>query len=1051
LLLALLAWSLISSIATSAEQLPLRLYTTEDGLWSGFVNHVMRDSRGFLWFCTRDGLSRFDGYRFTNYRIGGGLSSQNFTYMFETRDGIFWIVLSDNQVYRYNPLAALGSVASEAQPHHADQQHNDDGRLTLPAKLVSSNQLTGMLQDRNGNLWAAGKGFFQVEDMAGTVSLHEIELNLPAGWKPLFAVNTLAEGNDGSLWLGTTRGLLRRLPDGRVTQYYLNVDPSGEDVRRLLVDRDGYIWAVFLGGAYVLKPEPLSAREREGSFTSHKLIARPQSSKNSLPMTTDEAFVLAAPKATGSTAQAKQISDICQQSNGRIWLTAKNGLALFDGGQLRSFVDSKFAFRLRDTESGAVLTEDLDGDLWIVVMGGVVRLSGQGLTSYGRADGLGDQDIASIYEDHDGRMQVVSPGWFVSRREDRKFKAIRANIPDARYLWTSPLGFLDHTGQWWFLTRHGLYRFREVHQLEDVARAKPTLYTDLDGLPGQWAYTIFEDSKGDLWISVRGTEQPVAGLARWRRSDESFHRFSGADGLPTDDSAASIAEDRAGNLWFGFYAGGLARYGGGRFTRFRPTDGLPEGFITSLHVDRLGRLWLTSSVGGLARIDDPTAARPSFIHYTTREGLSSNNARSMTEDLSGDMYIGTVRGVDRLTPATGKVRHYGLADGLAGDFVTTAYRDRNGTLWFGTFNGLSRLDPRPEPPPLAPSIRIEGLRIAGVKQPLSEFGATAIDGLQLSAAQGNLQIDFSSLSMARAPLLRYQYQLVGVDSGWSAPTDQRTVHYASLAPGTYRFLVCAVDPSGLSSEQPASVDFRILPPIWRRWWFLTLVTLVIGSVVSLLYRYRVAQLLELERVRTHIATDLHDDIGSSLSQIAVLSEVVRRQVDGAAEVSQPLSTIASTSRELVDSMSDIVWAINPHRDNLADLAQRMRRFASDLFTANDIDFRFNACDTERAIRLDADVRRQLFLVFKESIHNIVRHSQCSRVEVDLRMDKHTITLTLKDDGKGFNTHQACHGHGLSSMTQRAKSLNAVFEVSSQPGSGTMVSLNVPLTRHTALH
>src|SRR5215469_16531179 len=114
-LFALLTWLSIFPITTWAEQLPLRLYTTEDGLWSGFVNHIMRDSRGFLWFCTRDGLSRFDGYRFTNYRIGSGLSSQNFTYMFETRDGIFWIVLSDNHVYRYNPLSALGSVASEAQ------------------------------------------------------------------------------------------------------------------------------------------------------------------------------------------------------------------------------------------------------------------------------------------------------------------------------------------------------------------------------------------------------------------------------------------------------------------------------------------------------------------------------------------------------------------------------------------------------------------------------------------------------------------------------------------------------------------------------------------------------------------------------------------------------------------------------------------------------------------------------------------------------------------------------------------------------------------------
>ena len=305
--------------------------------------------------------------------------------------------------------------------------------------------------------------------------------------------------------------------------------------------------------------------------------------------------------------------------------------------------------------------------------------------------------------------------------------------------------------------------------------------------------------------------------------------------------------------------------------------------------------------------------------------------------------------------------------------------------------------------------------------------------------------------MAHAASLRYQYQLSGVDSGWSALTDQRTVNYASLSPGRYRFLVRAVNPRGLSSEQPASVDFSILPPIWRRWWFVTLAGLVIGSAVYLLYRYSVVQLLELERVRTHIATDLHDDIGASLSQIAVLSEVARRQVGGTAPASQPLSTIASTSRELVDSMSDIVWAINPHRDNLADLAQRMRRFASDLFTANDIDFCFNACDPERTVKLDADTRRQVFLIFKESIHNIVRHSACSRVEVDLHMDRHVLALILNDDGKGFDAAQACRGHGLTSMTQRAKSLGAVFEVTSQPGRGTIVSLTVPLGRHGARH
>src|SRR5262249_46797143 len=378
-------------------------------------------------------------------------------------------------------------------------------------------------------------------------------------------------------------------------------------------------------------------------------------------------------------------------------------------------------------------------------------------------------------------------------------------------------------------------------------------------------------------------------------------------------------------------------------------------------------------------------------------------ARALTEDLDGDIYIGTVRGVDRLTPETGKIRHYGTLDGLAGDFVTAAYRDRKGTLWFGTFDGLSRLDPQPERMPSPPAIRIEGLRIAGVKQTLSDFGTSAIAGLELSAAQNNLQIDFSSLSMARAAVLRYQYKLQGVDRDWNAPSDQRTVHYANLAPGSYRFLVRAVDPGGLTSAEPASVDFRIFAPFWQRWWFLTVAGVAVGLAFTWLYRYRVAHLLELERVRTHIATDLHDDIGSSLSQIAVLSEVVRRQVDGTAAASAPLSTIATTSRELVDSMSDIVWAINPNRDNLSDLSHRMRRFASDLFTSNNIEFGFDAREPERPMKLDADVRRQLFLIFKESVHNIVRHSGCANVEITLRIENHAIVLVMKDDGKGFDT------------------------------------------------
>ncbi len=1035
LLAVLLALLLVFSTAVAAERLPMRLYTTADGLWSSFIHHMMRDSHGFIWLCTRDGLSRFDGYRFTNYKISDGPASQNFAFMFESRDGLFWIFLSGKGLYRYDPAVAAASPPAAAA--------GGDGRVALNAELVSTGSFAEMLEDRQGNLWIAGSGLFQLEQKEGRFSIREVTLHVPQAWEPSFSVHSIREGEDGSLWLGTTHGLLRRLPNGHVVHYTQRHNSAAEYVRYIRIDRSGNIWAPHPAGLYVLKPEALSAlnaHDESNGFESRPLTPRRPSREGELPTTPGEAIDLTDVTTFGGAAN--QVTAIYQQSNGQTWLAAHNRLVLFDGHSFRYFTDVRSPF--------SFLIDDMDGDLWVTTLDGVMRFSLHGLVSYDRTSGLKDQEIDSIQEDHAGVIHVVSPGWFVSQLKGREFASIHPNIPDASRLWTSPLGFLDHTGQWWFLTGRGLYRFPRVNRIEDLARSSPLLYTNLDGLPAQWVYCMFEDSRGDLWISIRSTEQGVIGLVRWQRSSGTFHRFTETDGLPALRSAASFAEDRAGNLWFGFYEEGLVRYSGGRFESFTPADGLPEKFITALHVDRAGRLWLTSAAGGLARIDDPAAEHPRFVGYTMREGLSSNNARSLTEDLSGRIYVGTVRGVDRLTPETGNFKHYGSADGLAGDFVITAYRDHKGALWFGTFNGVSRLEPQPESAPAAPSIRIDGLRIAGVKQPLNELGVPRIAGLELSASQRNLQIDFSSLSMAHAPLLRYQYKLQGVDRDWSAPSDRRTIDYANLQPGTYLFLVRAVDADGLASLQPASVGFRIFSPFWQRWWFLTLVAAAAGCVVTLLYRYRVSHLLELERVRTGIATDLHDDIGSSLSQIAVLSEVVRRQVDGTVAVSTPLSTIASTSRELVDSMSDIVWAINPNRDNLSDLSQRMRRFASDLLTAQDIEFHFDFQETERSMKLDAHVRRQVFLIFKESLHNIARHSACAKVEVALRIRKHHIQLSLADDGHGFDPEQASHGHGLLSMRQRAKALGATLEIVSGPDQGTVISLKVPLARHPAL-
>ena len=228
--------------------------------------------------------------------------------------------------------------------------------------------------------------------------------------------------------------------------------------------------------------------------------------------------------------------------------------------------------------------------------------------------------------------------------------------------------------------------------------------------------------------------------------------------------------------------------------------------------------------------------------------------------------------------------------------------------------------PSPDEPAHAPPpILISDLYVAGSRQSISALDETEILLPDLAVDQNQLQIDFVGLSFAPGDVLRYQYKVEGADKDWSAPTERRSVTYR-LAPGRYRFFVRAVNSDGVVSSSPAAVTFRILPPLWERWWFLALIAIGLTSTLYRLYRYRVARLMELERVRTRIASDLHDDIGANLSLIAGLSDVLRQQAPSSdPQVSERLSLIASVSRRSVDAMSDIVWAINPNRD-LAGLA-----------------------------------------------------------------------------------------------------------------------------------
>ncbi|MCU0225910.1 MAG: histidine kinase, partial [Acidobacteria bacterium] len=352
-----------------------------------------------------------------------------------------------------------------------------------------------------------------------------------------------------------------------------------------------------------------------------------------------------------------------------------------------------------------------------------------------------------------------------------------------------------------------------------------------------------------------------------------------------------------------------------------------------------------------------------------------------------------------------------------------------------------------------PPVFIERLRLAGRPYPVSQLGEAELTGIRLAPGDNRAQIEFAGISFAAGGELRYQHRLEGIDPDWTEPDPARSVDYANLAPGSYRFAVRAVTPDGQVSPREADVHFEVLRPFWARWWFIALVLAAVAAVGVAVHRVRVARAVELERVRTRIASDLHDDIGASLSKIAILSDLAQQAGAAPDETRGTLVRIADTSREMVDSMGDIVWAINPKRDHLADVVQRMRRFASDALTARDIAFTFEAPTDGTSLALGADLRRQAYLVFKESVNNAAKHAGCTAVGAALRVAGDRLQLEVRDNGRGFDPSAAPvgpGGNGLASMKRRAAELGGTLELDSRPGAGTTVRLDVPLPRRSYL-
>lgn len=1000
-----------SLIVARAEHLPIKTYGVADGLLRDNVFKIRQDSRGFLWFCTVDGISRFDGYSFKNFTTEEGLPDRHVNDFLETRDGAIY-VSTDAGLARLNPT---GLASSTENPLFT----------TILASDSKLRRFTVLYQDALNQVWVGSdNGLFR---LTAHGALEAIDLGTPTVGVPEVQINAILKDRRGAIWIGTEdNGLFRLLPNGSVDEFTTSDGLPDIVISSLVEDKSGRLWVGFrqhyAAGLVQLVPEP---------HKSQNIVERHYTTKDGLP--------------------ADWVLDLYESSDGKFWVGTIKGLCEWqtDGKSVcKTYTKEN---DLCDEEIWSIVEDNGEG-LWMATRCGVKKWTPYGFTAYSETDGMGYSFINSVFENAAGELFASfnsgTGSRTVSRFDGERFQLVKPRFPpDTSYGWGwGQTVWQDSSGDWWFPAIQGIFRFDRPERFEALSTTVPKLIPV--GTKPAEIFRLFEDSRGDVWISTLGN---AFELWRWERSTDSWTDFTSEVKFGRFRIGTAFVEDKVGNLWIGTGSdredAALVRYRDGRFTVFSQAENpLIAAWIRDLFVDSKGRLWIADTASGVLRLDDVNADELHFTRYTTAEGLSSNGSYCLTEDEFGRIYVGSGRGLDRLDPETGGIENFTTADGLPSSDVEVAYRDRKNVLWFGTSDGLARFDPEPHKLREPPKAFITGLRVNGESRSVSLLGETAIASLDLDSDHRQITVDFIGLGSSLGEKLKYEYRFASLD--WT-PTDERTVNFANLGTGEYQFEVRARAPDRTYSL-PAVVGFKIAAPVWQRWWFVAGVLGLTTLVLYASYRFRLARLLEVANMRTRIATDLHDDIGANLTKISILSEVAQQRfkqestgesVNGTSNI---LGSVADISRESVSAMGDIVWAINPERDSLLDLTRRMRQHAEEIFERREIDLEFNATAPARELKLDADTRRNVYLIFKEAVTNVVRHSEARAVVIEFAMHAGGLILRITDNGKGFVTDVEADGNGLLNMHRRAEDIGGTLSVDSVRGEGTSVALHVIL-------
>ena len=957
-------------------------------------------------------------------------------------------------------MIASGSAVAQTLPFH---------HLSARDGLVSNN-ITSFCQDGRGRLWIGAETGLSVFD---GISFRNFtaEHGLTSGF--IFAITKDPQDN-GAIWAATMRGLVHASDRGlRVLQ------DSGSDrtwITDVTVSPRGTLWVATAGGLRRL----VDGRLRRVGIPAHVgIISKMSVTPDGLLWLLSSRGIFRYDPGAGRCAvidttlgMYRGATFLTHDRRGNVFVCAHDSSII----QIRRGVfHRRYPFARVQPYSIAVDNHDA---LWVACDSGLYHFP-SGITDqarairYTRANGLPVNYLQCAFFDSERNLWFGTAGRGITRLEDWHTMMYRD-------MTVTGLGALDQRGHLWLSAEDGLWEFWERSPSDWERR----LHRPAAGWPKGFPFRLAIGPDNALWASFNSgaiTRFKIIGgqeIASQLRVDGSF---SGTDSLPLLNSF-TMCIDRKGRLWCSFPGGNMLMLEGKPpFRTLRHYRGLPHD-VRTMYEDLQGKIWIGGYNNGVCVIDgNDLSLEPRMIGQ-----LDSSSVRGFLMDRKGRMWIGTLpHGLTIID--NGTMRRFTRADGLLSNSIYSFAQGPDGTVWMGTLVGMAyarensfafrwtqeltdspvwdcgvREDgvlwvatrfgltlfnaPQSTSETTPPKISITGLYVNGQPVPVQA-------SVDLGSTNRNCRVEFSTVRLRRPRDIRYQYMLAGIDSVWSPPSAERSLTLAGLRPGTYTLLIRAISSEQSGRSESVRLQLVVSRPFWQSWWFILLVIAVIGGVLSIIIRGRVRRLIEIERIRSRIAADLHDDIGSGLTRIALMTEVMQRQVMSlkdqesrtvVTDLRGAMDRVGTISRELVDGMSDVVWSIDPRNDSLARLIDRITVFTNDLCESRDIAAIITAPDALRDMHTSSDLSRTVLLVCKEAINNAARHSEASELHVEFRVAGQHLHLRIKDNGRGFEETGLSRINGLVNMRNRVEKAGGRIEIASTPGAGTDITVTIPM-------